>query len=114
MAKNQKKQYFDYDTSIFDGSLYFEDCSQAKIDTDEFVEIAIVDTGRGIPADKVGKIFERFEQVESADASEKGGAGLGLAICKRIVERYKGRIWAESKPGIGSTFFVALEDPHHE
>ncbi len=56
----------------------------------DLVEISVVDTGRGIPADMVDTIFGRFEQVQPSDAGEKGGAGLGLAICKRIVEEHGG------------------------
>src|SRR5207302_9265446 len=54
------------------------------------------DEGRGIPADKLESIFERFTQVEDGDAREKGGAGLGLAISRGIVSQHGGQIWAES------------------
>jgi PAS domain S-box-containing protein len=63
----------------------------------------VIDEGRGIPADKLERIFERFEQVVSSDARQKGGTGLGLAICRSIVERHAGRIWADSTPGHGAT-----------
>ncbi|MBI3790811.1 MAG: GAF domain-containing sensor histidine kinase [Gemmatimonadetes bacterium] len=76
--------------------------------TDAAVELHVRDHGRGIPADKVHAVFEEFVQVESADRQVKGGAGLGLSICRSIVERHDGRIWAESTPGEGSTFIVAL------
>jgi CheY-like chemotaxis protein len=66
------------------------------------------DEGRGIPADKLETIFERFQQVDASDSREKGGTGLGLAICRTIVEHHGGRIWAESKPGAGSTFSFVL------
>jgi signal transduction histidine kinase len=68
----------------------------------------VKDEGRGIPKDKLERIFERFEQVDASDAREKGGTGLGLAICRSIVEQHGGRVWAESELGRGSTFCVQL------
>jgi PAS domain S-box-containing protein len=72
---------------------------------------AIEDCGRGIPADKLETIFNRFQQVDSSDSRDKGGTGLGLAICKSIVEQHQGRIWVESEWGHGSTFFFTLPQP---
>ncbi|MGH7770825.1 MAG: PAS domain-containing sensor histidine kinase [Candidatus Binatia bacterium] len=68
----------------------------------------VKDQGRGIPADKIKIIFERFQQVDSSDSRQKGGTGLGLAISRTIVRQHGGRIWAESTPGEGSTFFFTL------
>jgi PAS domain S-box-containing protein len=73
-----------------------------------FVEFAIRDDGRGIPDDKLDRIFTRFEQVDSSDAREKGGSGLGLSISRSIVERLGGRIWAENNAGSGATFLFTL------
>lgn len=70
--------------------------------------IRVLDQGRGIPADKLQTIFEPFQQVDTSDSRQKGGTGLGLAICRNIVEQHEGRIWAESRPGQGSHFFVSL------
>jgi signal transduction histidine kinase len=67
-------------------------------------EIAVTDTGPGIPADEREKIFEEFHQIDSSSTRQKGGTGLGLAISKRIVELHGGRIWVESEPGRGSSF----------
>lgn len=78
----------------------------------EFVEFAIRDDGRGIPEDKLDHIFDRFSQVDSSDAREKGGSGLGLSISRSIVERLGGRIWARNNPGVGATFLFTL--PTHE
>lgn len=72
------------------------------------VLMSVRDTGIGIPADKLEMIFEAFSQVESSYTRSFGGAGLGLAICRRIVERMGGKIWVESEPGMGTTFFFAL------
>lgn len=66
------------------------------------------DQGRGIPADKLDLIFERFRQVESGDARDKGGTGLGLAISRSIVLQHGGRIWVASELGRGSTFYFTL------
>jgi PAS domain S-box-containing protein len=72
------------------------------------VEFAVADHGRGIPADRVQRIFERFEQVDSSDSRERGGTGLGLSISRDIVELHGGSIWAESVLGEGSTFRFTL------
>lgn len=60
------------------------------------LELRVRDQGRGIPADKLDTIFDRFGQVEASDARQKGGTGLGLAICRSIVQQHDGTIWAES------------------
>jgi signal transduction histidine kinase len=70
--------------------------------------ITVKDQGRGIPPDKLQAIFERFQQVDASDSRKKGGTGLGLAICRNIVEQHEGKIWAESRLGEGSTFYVLL------
>ncbi|MEG4800016.1 PAS domain S-box protein [Microcoleus sp. ARI1-B5] len=70
--------------------------------------IAVKDQGRGIPADKLEMVFERFQQVDASDSRQKGGTGLGLAICRSIVQQHGGRIWVESVLGEGSTFFLSL------
>jgi CheY-like chemotaxis protein len=72
------------------------------------VHFRVSDDGRGIPADKLESVFERFQQVDSSDTRQKGGTGLGLAISKSIVERHGGRIWAESKLGVGTTVHFTL------
>ena len=66
------------------------------------------DTGEGIPADALERIFEKFGQVESRQAGRKMSTGLGLTFCKLAVEAHGGRIWAESTPGVGSVFFFTL------
>lgn len=66
------------------------------------------DEGQGIPADHLERIFERFQQVDSSDSRKKGGTGLGLTICRKIIEQHEGRIWAESTLGQGSTFSFTL------
>jgi signal transduction histidine kinase len=78
-----------------------------RVDANE-AEIQVRDQGRGIPADKLESIFERFHQVDASDSRTMGGTGLGLAICRSIVAQHGGRIWATSLPGKGSTFHFIL------
>jgi signal transduction histidine kinase/CheY-like chemotaxis protein len=81
-----------------------------QIDSDiNSVLLRVVDHGRGIPADKLESVFDRFQQVESSDASKKGGTGLGLAICRSIIQQHGGAIWAQpNQSGPGTTLWVQL------
>ena len=75
---------------------------------EDVVEFRVADQGRGIPGDRLERIFNRFEQVDSSDAREKGGFGLGLAISRSLVERSGGRIWATNNPDRGATLHFTL------
>ncbi len=75
---------------------------------ENWVEFRVTDVGRGVPAIYRHSIFERFRQVETSDSREKGGVGLGLAICKSIVERHGGTIGIDSEEGAGSSFWFRL------
>ena len=80
----------------------------AATSIDGEVHIAVADSGRGIPADQLDSVFDRFGQVESGDSRREGGTGLGLAIAREIVTRSAGRINVDSTLGTGSTFTVVL------
>ncbi len=70
--------------------------------------LTVTDTGRGIPAEEIDRIFRRFYRVDAARTRAVGGSGLGLAISQEIVRAHGGRIWADSEPGRGSRFSFAL------
>jgi len=70
--------------------------------------VAVCDTGPGIAAADQAKIFKEFQQADDSSTRKKGGTGLGLSIAKRIIEMHGGRIWVESEPGKGSTFYFTL------
>ena len=69
--------------------------------------LTVSDTGPGIPAEVLPRIFDRFVRADPA-RTRRDGSGLGLAICKEIIEAHGGRVWAESEPGRGSSFSIAL------
>jgi signal transduction histidine kinase len=70
--------------------------------------VSVTDRGPGIPAANLDRIFERFYRVDEARGRDRGGAGLGLAIVRRLVELHGGRVWAESVEGHGATFTFTL------
>jgi len=72
------------------------------------VEVFVQDDGPGLPPEALERVFERFYRVDKARSREQGGTGLGLAIVKHIVQSHGGRVWAQSEPGRGATFFFTL------
>jgi signal transduction histidine kinase len=80
-------------------------CTRANA---EEITFGVVDHGPGIPAYSLPKIFEPFQRVEESHITPVKGAGLGLLVCKRLVEVHGGKIWAKSKRGHGSTFYFSL------
>ncbi len=72
------------------------------------VRIGVVDTGIGISKTDLPLVFNKFTQVSKAASTENKGVGLGLSICKQLVERHKGEVWVESKAGVGSKFYFTL------
>jgi len=79
---------------------------ETRPSTDQ-VTICVADTGEGIPVEYQRRIFDKFGQIEKP-GEERRGTGLGLTFCKMAVEAHGGRIWVESQPGQGSTFFFTL------
>ena len=84
-------------------------------DAEDAITLWVSDSGIGIPAEEQARIFHKFYQVTDGinTPGPRRGAGLGLTICKHIVEQHQGDIWVESLPGHGSTFYVALPKERH-
>lgn len=80
----------------------------ATLPGDNFVRVSVQDTGAGIKDEDMPRLFQQFVQLENGPMRRPGGTGLGLVICKEIIEEHKGKIWAESAAGQGSTFHFIL------
>ena len=90
---------------------YSPDGSEVRVDvaqrnSEAFIDVT--DEGIGIPAGDLAQVFERFHRASNVDDRRFSGMGLGLFLCKGIVEQHGGRIWVESREGTGSTFHVVL------
>jgi signal transduction histidine kinase len=98
-------------TNIFDnGCKYTEEgkVSLGLTGNDGVVQIYVRDTGAGIPPEDIAHLFQKFYRVDNSATRTIGGTGLGLFICRKIVELYQGRIWVESELGKGSTFYINI------
>lgn len=96
-------------TNIFDNAVKYTDQGKISIGltgNNNTVQFYIKDTGPGIPTEDQPHLFQKFYRVDNTATRTIGGTGLGLFICRKIVELYKGRIWVESELGKGSTFFI--------
>jgi signal transduction histidine kinase len=80
----------------------------AQRDGNGWVQVSVTDTGPGIPPEEADKIFDEFYQIPQAVRPKIKGMGLGLTIAKKLLEMHGGKIWVESEPGKGSTFFFTL------
>jgi PAS domain S-box-containing protein len=98
-------------TNLFDNAVKYTDTGKITIGltgNEQVVQFSIKDTGHGIPVEDQTHLFQKFYRVDNSATRTIGGTGLGLFICKKIVELYQGRIWVESEFGKGSTFFINL------
>jgi signal transduction histidine kinase/ActR/RegA family two-component response regulator len=106
-------------TNLVGNALKFTEAGHVLVSVTETVRTAgvshltfsISDTGIGIPAEKHGAIFEAFRQADGSTTRQFGGTGLGLTISSTLVSLMGGRIWLESEPGAGSTFYFSLSLP---
>jgi signal transduction histidine kinase len=80
----------------------------ARVRDARTVEIAIADTGIGIKAEDIPLVWQEFRQLDTAMSRKYEGTGLGMALTRRLLELMGGRIWLESEPGVGTTFFFTL------
>ncbi len=97
--------------NLFDNAIKYTPSGKITVGLtgdDNVVQIRIQDSGQGIPPEDVPHLFQKFYRVDNSATRSIGGTGLGLFICRKIVELYNGRIWVESEVDKGSTFFINL------
>lgn len=98
-------------TNLFDNACKYTDKGRVGLGltgNDMVVQLYVRDTGHGIPPEDIPHLFQKFYRVDNSSTRTIGGTGLGLFICRKIVELYHGRIWVESTLGQGSTFYINL------
>lgn len=98
-------------TNLFDNAVKYTDTGKISIGltgNDSIVQVYVRDTGPGIAPEDAKHLFQKFYRVDSTATRTIGGSGLGLYICRKIIEMYNGKIWVESELGKGSTFFINI------
>ena len=90
------------------GDILVEVSSRPLPDDSVELTFSVSDTGIGIPADRLDRLFQQFSQVDVSTTRRYGGTGLGLAISKRLAEMHGGRMWVQSTPGVGSCFYFTI------
>lgn len=98
-------------TNLFDNAVKYTEKGKISLGltgNNEVVQLYIRDTGSGIPADDIPHLFQKFYRVDTSATRTIGGTGLGLFICRKIIEMYQGRIWVDSVVDQGSTFYINL------
>jgi two-component system sensor histidine kinase VicK len=104
-------------TNLFDNAVKYTPDGKVSVGitgNEQVVQCYVRDTGPGIPPEDVPHLFQKFYRVDNSATRTIGGTGLGLFICRKIIELYNGRIWAESQPGKGSSFYINLPRVSHE
>jgi signal transduction histidine kinase len=84
---------------------------RVRRDDDQWAEIQVIDTGIGFSAEETDRLFERFVQADGSITRRFGGSGLGLSICRELIEMMEGRIGAFGEPGNGATFWIRIPLP---
>lgn len=103
--------------NLVENAIKYTPAGEVVIDThgdDSHVVISIADSGIGIPAEDIPHLFQKFYRVDNSDTREIGGTGLGLYLCRKLIEAMGGRIWVDSEYKKGSTFSVELPRISHE
>lgn len=104
-------------SNLIENAIKYTPAGEVVVDVkgdDSHVVVSITDSGIGIPAEDIPHLFQKFYRVDNSDTREIGGTGLGLYLCRRLVEAMDGRIWVDSEYKKGSTFSVELERISHE
>jgi signal transduction histidine kinase len=97
--------------NLFSNAVKFTDSGSVKCraeNADNEIKVSVADTGIGISEEDQPKVFDKFKQVGNTLTDKPKGTGLGLPICKEIIQQHHGRIWVESSPGEGSTFSFTI------
>lgn len=104
-------------SNLIENAIKYTPAGEVAVDVsgdNEHIVVSIADSGIGIPAEDIPHLFQKFYRVDNSDTREIGGTGLGLYLCRKLVEAMAGRIWVESEYKHGSTFFVEIPRISHD